>query len=330
MLTSCFNATEFIEESIESILSQSFGNFEFILIDDGSTDNTLEIIQKYAAKDKRIRVVAKENSGLPKSLNLGLSLAQGNWIARFDADDIAFPYRLERQYRFVKQHQHVILLGSGCIETDRAGRKIKRHSYPLDHQALIKRLERLGAFFPHSSAFFCRQPVLDLGGYNTRFLRSQDRDLWLRLGRVGMIGCLREPLIRLRKHEESVTNVDSGRLSGIMGMAATVCHLCRKAGIPDPSQGEPGEWDFFIRWIEERLDEEEYFLNRQSWQSLRNYWYGARHTPGRGPALFLLGLLKQYPDIIRFSKARLGIPRIIKRFFKEFSVSNRAYKAVEN
>ena len=323
VLTSCFNANEFIEESIESILSQSFGNFEFILIDDGSTDDTLDIIRRYAARDKRIRVVTKENSGLQKSLNLGLSLAKGDWIARFDADDVALPDRLERQWQFIKRHRDIILLGGGCLEIDKSGRHIKQHIYPMNHRGLMKRLECLGPFFPHSTAFFSRSRVQDLGGYNPRFRRSQDWDLWLRMARVGLIGCLREPLIKLRKHEKSVTAMNSGRLTEIMGMAATVCHFRRQAGRSDPSQRDPHEWDFFIRWIEERLEEENYFLNKQSWQSLRAHWYGALHTPGRRPALSLLSLLKQYPDIIRFLKARLGTPRIIKRLAKEFPGSNR-------
>jgi len=323
VLTSCFNATEFIEESIESILGQSFGNFEFILIDDGSTDDTLDIIRRYAAKDKRIRVVTKENSGLQKSLNLGLSLAKGDWIARFDADDVALPDRLERQWQFIKRHRDIILLGGGCLEIDKSGRHIKQHIYPMSHRGLMKRLECLGPFFPHPTAFFSRSRVQDLGGYNPRFRSSEDWDLWLRMAMVGQIGCLREPLIKLRKHEKSVTAVDSGRLTEIMGMAATVCHFRRQAGRSDPSQGDPQEWDFFVRWMEERLEAKNYFINKYSWRSLRARWYGEANAGGLGGALSLLRLLKQYPDILRFLKARLGTAGLIKKLAKEFPEPHR-------
>ena len=273
VLTCCYNAYDFIDEAIESIFNQSYKEFEYVIVDDGSTDNTFSILKRYAAKDKRIVLIEKEHSGLTTSLNVGLEQAKGEWIARLDADDIAMPERLSDQLNFVEDNERVVLLGGGCIEIDKNGTIIKKHIYPQEHNTLMDRLENRKAFFPHSSAFFHKASVMKLGGYNPRFTRSQDLDLWLRVGDTARIACLNHTVVKLRKHSEMTSNTNGGRLQQVMSLCARICHFHRKVGLSDPSQMEEDVWQGFLKWVEKQMEEEGLFQFSQGWQALRNVWY---------------------------------------------------------
>lgn len=153
VLMSCYNAERWLSEAIESVLVQTYKDFEFIIVDDGSSDNTPEIIKRYADIDHRIRVISKTNSGLTDSLNAGISQAKGEWIARLDADDICLPHRLEEQVKYVKNNPKIVLLGSGCIEINEHGKFMKEHRYPDSYEALVYNMEKGKRHFAHSSAF---------------------------------------------------------------------------------------------------------------------------------------------------------------------------------
>ncbi len=273
VLTCCYNASSFIMETIESILQQSYQNFEYLIVDDGSMDNTLNILKRYATKDSRIVPIEKKHSGLSDSLNVGLRQAKGKWIARLDADDIAVPDRLSSQWNFVRNNRDVVLLGGRCIEIDKNGTTIKEHIYPQNHNALIRRLENGKAFFPHSSAFFNKEYIMNLGGYNNKFLRSQDCDLWLRVGENALISCLKTPVVKLRKHSQMISIGDRGKLQLVMGTTAIVCHFRRKWNLSDPSQIEERTWGEFLKWIKKRMEAEGFFRLMQGWREFRNSWY---------------------------------------------------------
>lgn len=118
-----YNAEKFLDESIESILNQTFKDFEFIIIDDGSTDNSLKIIRKYKKKDKRIKVlINKKNQGIAETRNKGLRIAKGKYIVTFDADDISLQKRLQIQYYFLERNQNIFLVGGSAIIIDENGR----------------------------------------------------------------------------------------------------------------------------------------------------------------------------------------------------------------
>jgi glycosyltransferase involved in cell wall biosynthesis len=277
VLTSCYNAARFLPEAIESILAQTSANFEFILIDDGSTDETLGIIKCYAAKDNRIVVIGKDNTGLANSLNLGLALAKGDWIARLDADDVALPDRFEKQADHIRDHDEVVLLGTGCVEIDEAGREIKSHTYPMQHSTLVRHLEIGGSPFPHSSALFRRDVAQHLGGYRVRLKPSLDTDLWLRMGSIGRIGCLHQPLIRLRKHGLSMTGMNQ-RQDLAFSYTARVSHLLRKQGYADPVEQEEQVYQGFVQWVEDRLEQEKVFETARIWAEIRQRWYSSSDT----------------------------------------------------
>ncbi len=112
IIMAVFNGEEFIEDSIKSVLKQTFKNFEFIIVDDGSIDNSLKIIKSYQAIDSRIKIITQKNNGLAKSLNVGIKNSKGKYIARIDADDLCYECRLEKQYLFMENNHLVDLIGS--------------------------------------------------------------------------------------------------------------------------------------------------------------------------------------------------------------------------
>lgn len=274
VLMSCHNASRWLHEAIDSVLAQTFEDFEFILVDDGSTDETWNIVQRYRDRDQRIVAISKKNTGLADSLNLGIAQARGVWIARLDADDLCEPNRLEEQIGFVQRHCEVALLGTGCVEIDEQGRVVKKHLYPSGHRELVRHLERSQRFFPHSSAFYRADVVRQVGGYNSRIRRAEDRRLWLDLALRGEIACLHNPLVRIRKHSSQISLDSNGRRQLCDGTAAAVCYLLGKAGCEDPSLGASSdEWIAFLNWLESRIEETGTFERRRAWGDARAEYF---------------------------------------------------------
>jgi glycosyltransferase involved in cell wall biosynthesis len=186
VIMSVFNSEEYLEDSINSILNQSFGDFEFIIIDDGSSDNSRTIIERYAAKDARIVFIKNDrNLGLAASLNKGISIAQGQYIARQDADDLSAVNRLEVQLNYAIRNPEVDLIGSDCLVIDVEGNVVYKSSQRLKSDNYIERILKRKGLFPHGSAFIKRSKLLEVGKYDSRFYYVQDGELWLRLIRSG-------------------------------------------------------------------------------------------------------------------------------------------------
>jgi glycosyltransferase involved in cell wall biosynthesis len=288
VLMSCYNASRWLHEAIDSVLAQTFKDFEFILVDDGSTDETWNIIQRYRDRDQRIVAIPKKNTGLADSLNVAIAQARGAWIARLDADDLCEPNRLEEQIRFVQRHPEVVLLGTGFVEINEHGRVIKKHLYPSGHRQLVRHLERSQRFFPHSSAFYRVDVVRQVGGYNSRIRRAEDWRLWLDLALRGKIACLPNPLVRIRKHSSQISLDNDGRRQLCDGTAATVCYFLRKAGCKDPSLGASSdEWIALLNWIENRMEETGAFEKRKSWVDARAAFFA---TENRLPGALRFGI----------------------------------------
>ncbi len=193
---SVYNGENNLNASIESILKQTFKDFEFIIIDDGSTDNSLQIISEYASFDKRIAIIQHENLGLTKSLNIGIKKAKGTYIARQDADDISEINRFELQAKYLDQHENVILVGCdyNVIGDD------DKHLVTIfssEIKSIEKKLRRTNPFC-HGSIMFKRLidgcPV----HYNNYYVRSQDYDLICRMTDYGSIEILSEVLYNWR------------------------------------------------------------------------------------------------------------------------------------
>lgn len=254
VLLSCYNGEKWLAEAIQSICKQSLSDFEFLIIDDGSQDQSLKIIRRFAEIDHRIRIVEKENTGLPDSLNLGLNLANGRWIARIDADDIASTQRLQKQYTAVKENPDLVLVGSYQIEIDKDGKEINTHIYPNSHKKLVHNLLTHKKFFAHSSSFFCRQTAIDVGGYRQRILKAEDYDLWLRLSRKGRILCIDEPLIKFRRHDEQISFTDAGRRQLLDTRVALTAYWVVEFGGLDPVQLKDSIYVCFRKMVEEEVE----------------------------------------------------------------------------
>ncbi len=305
VLMSCYNASHFLDESVASVLHQTFTEFEFIAIDDGSRDDTAAILHRYAKRDSRMVVIQKDNTGLADSLNVGIHVARGQWIARLDADDIALPTRLAAQIAFVHSRLQTVLVGSGFIEIDQIGRPVKTHRYPRRHQMLMNNLKGLSRFFPHSSAMFRSDLVRQIGGYNIRFQKSQDRDLWLRLAEHGRIACLRTPLVKVRKHCNSVSHIGGKKVQLCYGLAATVCHLLREHGTPDPScTGSQIDWYAFYDWVTVQAESTGYVQRREEWSRVRQSFYLAPNKVAS--VLHLLGSLLRSSAIRTIVREKLS------------------------
>jgi len=195
---SVYNGERFLKQAIQSILSQTYGDFEFIIIDDGSTDRTPEILRTLAHQDERIKIITNQtNLGLTKSLNKAISQAQGKFIARMDADDIAVPKRFERQIEYIETHPEVGIVGCAYEFIDESGAVIGEKHPPLTNKKIKRILIRFNPFL-HSSVIM-RKSVLDqVSGYDKNYYKAQDYDLWLRAAKITELANLPEILMQKR------------------------------------------------------------------------------------------------------------------------------------
>ena len=201
-----FNAEKYIGEAVDSILSQTFTDFELIVINDGSTDYTLKILEVAQAgcgPHSRLRIISNtRNLGLLKSLNKGIALARGDYIARQDADDISLPERLEKQYKYLQKHPQVALLGT-ARKTILVNGTVKEHKLKLQNPAFKDMLQ--SNCFVHGSVMIRKTALDSVGGYNELFYSSEDYELWLRLTKQFPAANLPEPLYILRRHSDRST-----------------------------------------------------------------------------------------------------------------------------
>lgn len=172
-----YNGERYLNEAITSILKQSMVDFEFIIVDDGSTDNTSKIIHSF--HDRRLVYIHQANAGIAAALNKGINLAQGDYIARMDADDIAHFDRLQLQYQHMLIHDHVDILGGQAYLIDHRGERIGQKLKPIASKALKNAIEYACPVI--HPTYFVRKPIyLELGGYRTDFPPAEDYDFLLR------------------------------------------------------------------------------------------------------------------------------------------------------
>lgn len=182
VVMSVFNAEKQVKPAIESIQRQTLKDFEFIIINDASKDNSLKIIRSYMRKDKRIRLINNTHDlRLASSLNIGVSVAKADFIARMDPDDFSLPERLETQYFYLKNHPKVAVVGTNISVVDANGKEIYVREYPTQSKD-IKNIMLRYAPFAHPSVMFRKNVFLEFGGYNPRLMLCEDIDFWFRIG----------------------------------------------------------------------------------------------------------------------------------------------------
>lgn len=208
VLMPAYNAARYVAQAVESILDQTYTNFEFLIVDDGSTDDTPRILRRYADRDPRIQLISRPNTGLVLALNEMLAKARGEFIARMDADDIALPERFERQLGYLSEHPECVMIGSRVFVIDPDGSPLTVMGDALTHEEIDQSLMNArGQMVYHPSVMIRKQALLEVGPYRHEFDTAEDLDLFLRLAEIGRIENLAQPLLKYREHAGKVGHV---------------------------------------------------------------------------------------------------------------------------
>ena len=205
VVMSVFNGSDFLKNAVQSILDQTYTDFEFIIIDDGSTDDSVKIIKKF--KDKRIRLITQHNHGLVFSLNKAISLSRGEYIARQDADDISLPKRLEKEIRWISKDSNRGLVSTYFSLIDYKTSKPTGVSlvFPANHIDL-RRAMYITNPFAHGAALFRKKAILENGGYSSDYGPTEDYDMWRKIAEKWTVGLIPDVLFYYRiNNPESIS-----------------------------------------------------------------------------------------------------------------------------
>ncbi len=214
VVTSVYNGETYLEECIDSILNQTFQDFEYIILDNGSTDRTPEILAQYT--DPRIRIIHQENLGISGSLNKGINISNSDLIARLDADDYSFPQRLEQQISFMEQNPEIVFCGSRFKEL--VGDKYFPQKVKfIEKDNDIRKIVSCFNPFAHSTIMIRKNAFTKSGGYDLKFEYGQDYELWIRMLNFGKAWVLKEELsvVRLSEQSTSNKNIRKQKLEGL-------------------------------------------------------------------------------------------------------------------
>ncbi len=231
-----YNAANFLEAALNSVLSQDFRDFECIAINDGSTDQSGLILDQYQKRDARMHVLHQDNAGLVETLNRGIAASRAPLIARMDADDICLPGRFAAQMQHFRGRNDLAALGGQIQLINEQGDLLRTVDYPASGKEL-EALLCMGSPVAHPAVMLRKAAVQKVGLYRKTFRHVEDYDLWLRLYEAGYaIENLKVPLIGYRQHGKKVSIVHR-REQAITTLAARCAHRARLAGLPDPTAG---------------------------------------------------------------------------------------------
>ena len=207
VITVTYNRQDFIREAIESVLTQSFTDWELLIIDDASTDQTQSIANEYIAKDARIKYYKNDkNLGIARTRNRGLELARGEYIAPLDSDDVWLDKnKLQKQVEFLDINQDYALLGGGIMHIDAKSKNIKKVLYPV-YDSMIRNIILQFNPFPQSSLLYRKKAALECGGYSESYQISDDYDLWLKMGLKYKFTNIPQVLTGYRIHTSNITH----------------------------------------------------------------------------------------------------------------------------
>lgn len=237
VLMTVYNGERWLAEAIESVLNQTYSDFEFMIANDGSTDGTLEIAERYAALDSRISVISHPNWGISRSVNHALELLKTDWVARFDADDLMAPNRLERQLAFIEQYPDLAVGSCWARYIDSHGRVVGEYKNDLTTpEILSQRLAEGKVIYAVQSGSIIRKDVVqEVGGFRTGFDISEDTDLWNRIAERGYLVLVQpEFLLDVRVHPNSVTRTGSRKQAQQFRWLEITARE-RRAGRPEPT-----------------------------------------------------------------------------------------------
>ncbi len=246
VIMSVYNDAAYLVEAVDSILSQTFTDFEFIIVDDGSQDESRAILEDY--DDARIQLLTNsQNIGLTRSLNRGVAVSTGQYIARQDSDDISASNRFEQQVAFLDAHPKAGLVGSWANVIDTDAHEVALFSPPSLHRLLKEELLYQNALC-HGSVMFRQDAIQQVGSYNEAFTLAQDWDLWLRIAERWTVHNLPEPLYHMRSRATSLTRTRSNEQLhfGRRAVAAARCRRLEEGGLSAVSDHTLARHLFFL------------------------------------------------------------------------------------
>jgi glycosyltransferase involved in cell wall biosynthesis len=239
VLTPVFNGERYLAEAIESVLAQTFRGFEYIIVNDGSTDASEAIAQCYAARDPRIKVLSHPNIGAAGAMNRGLAAASGTWVAILDHDDVCAPTRIERQLRAAQAQSQIAVWGSFAWRVGPRRQRLRLLRVGPTSGQEFRRLRDHDEIVPliHPTAFLHRETILQLGGYDAAFRGAEDIELWSRVADAYAIQVIPEALLDYRMHDTSFSSTQVLKLERAHRWILAR-QRARRAGAPIPSYAE--------------------------------------------------------------------------------------------
>lgn len=320
---SVYNGEKYLQEAIDSILGQTFKDFEFLIINDGSTDKTAEILKSY--NDPRIKIINNEkNIGLTKSLNKGLRLVRGEYIARQDADDISMPERLEKEVEFLEQNKNVGLVGTDYFMINEKGKVVHIVKCLNGCRELKAKLLESNQF-GHGSVMFRRECIDNIGAYREEFKFAQDYDFYLRIVEAYDVANISEPLYKWRIDSKSISVAKKALQDKYTLLAIELAKEKRKLGKDELQSLKREEVNNFM---------DNYLISKYEFQNKKkiaqNYCFWSRVLFGgkdyKGAFKLLFKSLVSYPlnketwvlvfkdlAILLFPKSVIKVLRYIKR-----------------
>ena len=233
-----YNSAAYLAEAVQSILAQTHRDFEFIIVNDGSTDRSLKLLEQFAAGDSRIKLISRPNTGIVGALNDGLAQASAPLIARMDADDVSLPDRFTKQLEYLDLDRNCVAVGARVIGIDPYGCELFHSDHKLHHDAIdADLLSGIGWSIVHPAAMIRRDAIEQIGGYRKQFEWVEDLDLFLRLAERGRLANLPDFLLRYRQHTESVNRTRFAE-------QAKLADACVRDAYVRRGQPVPAGWKF--------------------------------------------------------------------------------------
>jgi len=230
------NGADYLQEAVNSILNQTHRNFEFIIIDDGSTDETADILRKFLKIDQRISIITQNNYGLAKSLNIGIKQAKSRYIARMDADDISLPDRFKLQLAYLETHPEISVLGGQVCFFGKHRSNFPHSQLPQEPQLISQGLKKYCQLI-HPTTMFRKEAIISCGSYRPCFSTAQDYDLWLRVDERSKLANLPDVILNYRTHTNQLS-VHKLSQQAFCWLAAKESAKYRRQGCNDPLDGQ--------------------------------------------------------------------------------------------
>jgi glycosyltransferase involved in cell wall biosynthesis len=296
VLLPVYNGGQYLYEAVESTLAQSFSDFELLILNDGSTDNSSRVLQELETRDQRIRVISRENRGLNRSLNELVLAARGQYLARMDQDDVCMPSRFQRQIEFLESHPDHVAVGGWIMQMNEVGLPIGIIKSPCEHTEIDGANLKGYCSVWHPTAFMRKDAMVAVEGYRDEYDSAADLDLWLRLAEIGKIANVPEIVLRYRLHAGSTSQLK------IDAQRASAERACSSAW---QRRGTAGHYEALDPWRPSGDEESLYkFILQYGWtawnhgyrQTWRAYVKEAlcmRPFSSASWKLFILGFLKR-------------------------------------